>query len=101
MSEALLLAMQAYTSSTPGALPILYDAHAYPYFFADTDGSGDISEGDEGYSTWTPNLLRAAYNYQYSQKDPGAFAHNGAYVLQVLYDSINAMGGDTSAMTRP
>ena len=25
---------------------------------------------------WTPKLLRAAFNYQYTQKDPGAFVHN-------------------------
>ena len=26
------------------------------------------------------------------QKDPGAFAHNGKYVIQVLYDSIADLG---------
>jgi hypothetical protein len=33
--------------------------------------------------------------------DPGAFAHNGKYVLQVLYDSIQDLGGDVSGMVRP
>jgi len=46
-------------------------------------------------------LLKAAYNYQYSQKDPGAFAHNGPYILQILYDSLEDIGADTSGMTRP
>jgi hypothetical protein len=101
MAELLFAAMQAYTANTPGALPILYDSHAYPYFFGDADGDGTVSEGDAGYNTWTPNLLRAAYNYQYVQKDPGAFAHNGQYVLQILFDSIEAVGGDTGGMTRP
>ncbi len=101
MAELLYAAMQAYTANTPGALPILYDSHRYPYFFGDADGDGTVSEGDAGYSTWTPNLLRAAYNYQYAQKDPGAFAHNGQYVLQVLVDSIGAVGGDTTGLTRP
>jgi len=37
-------------------------------------------------------LLRAAYNYQYAMKDPGAFAHNGKYVIQALYDSLEDLG---------
>ena len=98
MSETLYAAMQAYAANTAGVDPIVYDAHAYPYFFNDTDGDG---EPNDGFSTWTPALLRAAYNYQYSQKDPGAFAHNSPYVMQILYDSINAVGGDTTGMTRP
>ncbi len=92
MAEALYAAMQAYAEATDGVSPIVYDSHAYPYFFDDAG---------ERYATWTPDLVRAAYNYQYAQKDPGAFAHNGAYVLQVLYDSLNDMGADVSAMTRP
>ncbi len=92
MGEVLYAAMQAYAESTAGVDPIVYDPHAYPYFFNDA--------GDR-YATFTPNLLRAAYNYQYIQKDPGAFAHNGAYTIQIVYDSINAVGGDTSGMVRP
>ena len=97
MTDALYAAMQAYASSTAGVDPIVYDSHAYPYFFVD---AGDGVAGDR-YSTWTPALLKGAYNYQYAQKDPGAFAHNGKYVIQVLYDTIQALGGDVSAMTRP
>ncbi len=52
------------------------------------------------YATWTPRLLQAAYNYQYVAKDPGGFAHNAKYILQVLYDSLNDIG-DASGMTRP
>ncbi len=92
MVEALYAGMQAYAEATDGVSPIEYDAHAYPYFFDDAG---------ERYATWTPALLRAAYNYQYAQKDPGAFAHNGKYILQVLYDSIEHLGGDVSGMTRP
>ncbi len=96
MRAALYAAMQAYTESVDGADPILYDPNSYPYFFVNNNG-----ERGDAYSTWTPNLLRAAYNYQYAWKDPGAFAHNGQYILQILYDSIVAMGGDVSLMTRP
>ncbi len=92
MAEALYAAMQAYADGIEGVDAIVYNPSAYPYFFNDA--------GDR-YATWTPNLLRAAYNYQYVQKDPGAYAHNGPYVIQFLYDSINAVGGDTTALTRP
>jgi hypothetical protein len=46
-------------------------------------------------------LLRAAYNYQWVAKDPGAFAHNGKYMMQVLIDSLKDIGGNVSSMTRP
>ncbi len=45
--------------------------------------------------------MRAAYNYQWVQKDPGAFAHNGKYILQIMYDSLKDLGGNVSKMTRP
>jgi len=104
MIEQLYPAMQAYALDTVGT-GILYDSSSYPYFFVDTNGNGEIDEGevsgDNRFNTWTPRLLRAAYNYQYASKDPGAFAHNAPYILQVLYDSIEDMGGDVSGMTRP
>ncbi|MCC7206144.1 MAG: hypothetical protein IT323_02495 [Anaerolineae bacterium] len=102
--EALLVALQAYAADTAGTA-IAYDAHTHPYWYTDTNGNGTADEdevnSDNRYVTWTPNLLRAAYNYQYSQKDPGTFAHNPNYMMQVLYDSIEAIGGDVSAFTRP
>ncbi len=103
MGEVLYAALQAYAATN--SEPIVYDAHGYPYFFTDLNGDGvptpDEANYGNRYVTWTPNLLRAGYNYQYLQKDPGAYTHNGFYVLQILYDSINAVGGDTSGMTRP
>ena len=48
------------------------------------------------YNSWTPRLLRAAYNYQYSTKDPGTFAHNGKYIIQVLYDSLEDLSKATT-----
>jgi hypothetical protein len=91
MHEALYAAIQDYATNTIGT-GIAYDAASYPYWFT-ADG--------ERYGTWTPRLLQAAYNYQYAAKDPGGFAHNGEYVLQTLYDSLNDIGGDVSGMTRP
>jgi hypothetical protein len=61
----------------------------------------DESNRDNSYASWTPSLLRAAYNYTWTLKDPGSFAHNGQYMLQVLYDTLQDIGGDVSGMTRP
>lgn len=99
MREKLYAAIQAYAVNVAGA-PIVYDAHAYPYWFADTDGNGRVNDEEGGFASWTPNLLRAAYNYQDSQKDPGGFAHNSSYLLQILYDSIQAVDGDLTGTTR-
>jgi hypothetical protein len=100
---ALYAAIQAYAEKN--GTPIVYDANAYPYFFVDADKDGKADKNDKGanvgYNAWTPRLLKAAYNYQYSIKDPGAFAHNPQYVLQFLYDSIKDLGGNVSKLTRP
>lgn len=106
--EALYAAIQKY-ASTVANTAIVYDAHRDPYFFTDLNANG-TADPDETilanqYATWTPRLLRAVYNYQYSIKDPGAFAHNGKYVLQVLYDSLENLGTkidvDQDHMIRP
>jgi hypothetical protein len=105
IAAALLVSIQDYANNNPNTDSIIYDPNGYPYFFIDTNGDGESSPDEANYGnryvTWTPKLLRAAYNYQYSQKDPGAFAHNAPYVIQTLYDSLADMGGDVSAMTRP
>jgi hypothetical protein len=102
--QALYAAIREYASITAGT-PIVYEPHTYPYFFVDSDGDGEVGEDEASfpnrYATWTPRLLRAAYNYQYAMKDPGAFAHNPKYVLQVLYDSLTDLGGDVTGMARP
>lgn len=100
--EKLYAEIQAYATETAGT-PIVYNAHAHPYFFIDANADGLADEGDtEKYITWTPRLLFSAYNYQYALKDPGAFAHNGAYIMQVLYDSIeNLNPAATAGLKRP
>ncbi|KAA3643619.1 MAG: hypothetical protein DWQ07_23840 [Chloroflexi bacterium] len=104
LAEILYAAIQEYAAEA--GTPIIYDSHAYPYFFIDTDGDGESagpSEANYGnqYNVWTPRLLQAAYNYQYSQKDPGAYVHNAEYVAQVLFDSIQDIGGSTAGLVRP
>ncbi|MCG3133285.1 MAG: hypothetical protein HMLKMBBP_00410 [Planctomycetes bacterium] len=91
LQDKLLAAIQIYADQVLGQ-KITYDPHSYPYFFKDTDGNGVANGGEitrtNGYSTWTGRLLRACYNYQFAEKDPGGFAHNGKYLIQLLYDSI-------------
>lgn len=108
MSDRLYAAIQAYAKTVAGK-PIVYDADAYPYFFIVTNGNG-IADKDElrvpnQYNAWTPRLMRAAYNYHFIRKDPGAFAHNPTYTLQILYDSIADLGTkvpvDLSKAKRP
>jgi hypothetical protein len=102
MQEVLYAAIQAYASDKAGT-GIVYDGATYPYWFADADGDGSADQGDNGavgYSTWTARLLKAAYNYQVSQKDPGAFAHGNKYIVQLLYDSTEDLGGDVSGLAR-
>jgi hypothetical protein len=102
--EALLVTIQAYAKQIIGT-PIAYDASIYPYYFIDTNSNGEVDSEENlienRYNAWSPRLLRAAYNYNYVVHDPGAFAHNSDYVLQVLYDSQVDLGGDASGMTRP
>lgn len=103
LRDALYAAIQDYAADVAGTA-IVYDAHAYPYFFIDTNANGepDPDEANYGnrYATWTPRLSQAAFNYQCSMKDPGTFAHNGEYIIQVLYDSLDDIG-DTTGMVRP
>jgi hypothetical protein len=106
LENDLLVQIQAYAADTIGTA-IVYDSHSHPYWFIDTNANGETDpdevNGDNRFASWTPALLRAAYNYQYIQKDPGVFAHNADYALQILYDSIAAIGGEEAAAnyTRP
>jgi hypothetical protein len=42
-------------------------------------------------------LLKAAYNYQMSVKDPGDFAHGNKYIVQLLHDSIASLNEKLAA----
>ncbi|RVT86967.1 polyheme membrane-associated cytochrome C [Rhodobacteraceae bacterium CCMM004] len=100
-------AIAAYATEVAGTA-IVY-GNAYPYFFIDTDADGAAGEGEaiypNRYQTWTPRLLKAAYNYQFVKKDTGAHAHNPHYALQLLHDSLADLGEavdvDMAGLTRP
>ncbi len=99
LQEALMQMIQTYASQVARA-PIVYDDTS-PYFFADRNANGvtDPDEANAGnrYQSWTPRLLRAAYNYHFVQEDGGAHVHNPVYVLQFLYDAIQDLGAKVPA----
>jgi hypothetical protein len=90
LQEKLYAAIQAYAIEFSDSA-IVYDAATYPYFFIDTNKDGQLSEKEavaaNGFTNWTPRLIKATYNYHFSVKDPGAFAHNAKYMIELLYDS--------------
>lgn len=98
LQEKLYSAMQSYAVSAAGT-GIVYDVDTYPYFFADTN-ENDEADADElsygnRYTAWTARLLKAAYNYHMSRKDPGGYVHNPRYVIELLQTSA----ADLEAMT--
>ncbi|MDJ1006178.1 MAG: cytochrome C [Paracoccaceae bacterium] len=89
-AEQLMAMIQAYMGDVVGA-PVIYDGNRYPYFFADANGDGAIDMVDGRpvpYAAWTPRSLRTAFNWKLVTADPGNFAHNPQYSLELLYDSI-------------
>ncbi|MCX5895552.1 MAG: hypothetical protein NTZ51_06960 [Proteobacteria bacterium] len=75
----------------------------YPYFFNDTNGNGKEDPGEvtfaNRYVDLDAEMLKAAYNYQTSIKEPAGYIHNAKYIAQLLVDSIGALGGDVSTYT--
>jgi hypothetical protein len=100
LEDALYAQIQLYAATVIG-IPIIYDSHAYPYFFVDPNGNGEVDPGEaiypNKYDFFNAKLLRAAYNFQVSKKEPHGFIHNSKYIAQLLVDSIGHIGGDVSA----
>jgi len=107
MQAVLLQTIQKYASEQFGQ-PIGW-ADQFPYLFKDTNNNGEI-DGEEAafsnqYDIFTPRLLRTAFNFQFSAKEPAGYVHNGDYVLQLLYDAIQDLSqvveADTASLVRP
>jgi hypothetical protein len=96
-NSARLLAMIETYATDVAEAPIVYDGTRYPYFFADANGDGVIDVSAEGeaiaYGAWTPRSLRTAYNWKLATSDPGNYAHNPQYTLELIYDSIEDLTG--------
>jgi hypothetical protein len=103
LQDLLFAQIRTYAKARAGTA-IVYSPAVYPYWLADTNDDGQVQEEEavatNGYKTWTARLLQAAYNYQLSVKDPGKFAHGGKYTIELLFDSIADLGGDTSKLAR-
>ncbi|MCK4762261.1 MAG: hypothetical protein KAW12_08700 [Candidatus Aminicenantes bacterium] len=101
LEAALYAQIQAYGCAIGS--PIIYESHTYPYFFNDTDGSGLVNPGEaiypNAYSAFDAKLLKAAYNYQLTRKEPNGFIHNSRYIAQLLIDSIQDLGGNVAPYT--
>jgi len=103
-NAALLLSLIEEYSVEVAGTGIVYEEH-YPYFFVDAnlDSRADEVDGRAAkYDSWTPRMLRAAFNWKLITADPGAFVHNPHYALEILYDSIEdmwtAMGRDVAEL---
>jgi hypothetical protein len=101
LRDQLLTAIQALAADQ-GLGDLCYGETSYPYWFVDTDGDGECSASEAAYAnkwgSWTPRLVRATYNYQMATKDPGGYAHNAKYTIQLLHDALQDVNG---AMTTP
>ncbi|MFO7567111.1 MAG: Ig-like domain-containing protein [Enhygromyxa sp.] len=91
LHEKLYRAIQLYAAEVVGQ-PLCY-RDARPYWYNSSSGAfADCSDeeavSDNVFTDWTPRLLRATYNYHSTRKDPGAYAHNGRYIIKLLHDSI-------------
>ncbi|PWR04562.1 cytochrome C [Meridianimarinicoccus roseus] len=94
-ADLLLDLIEAYSAEV-ALVPIVYDGSRYPYFFADSNGDGMADQANGKavpYNAWTPRSLRAAYNWKLVTADPGNYAHNPAYVLELLHDAIEDLTG--------
>jgi hypothetical protein len=108
LHQRLGAAIQSYGAQVAGT-PIIYGAGSYPYFFIDSNGDGAASDDEaifpNRYQSWTPRLVKAAYNYQVVAKDTAIYTHNPHYALQLLYDSLESLSEqvevDMQGLTRP
>jgi len=76
-------------------------ANAHPYFYKDLNGNGVMDAATEQVSTnafknWDAvapgkgkDVMGAAFNYNLFEHDPGAYAHNRGYALNLIADSID------------
>ena len=100
LQSQLYAAILTYSKNV-GGTPIAFTKAAFPYWYADTNGNGRIDLEEmkmaNKYVAYTPRLMQAVFNYTYSVRDPGAAYHNGRYVLQLLYDSLDSLAASGKA----
>ena len=74
---------------------IFYDPDTYPYFFSDAALT-------KTFSGFTSNTMAAAFNLSWAWKaGTCVYYHNAPYVVQILQDSLVALGVPLGARKRP
>jgi len=94
-ANRLMAMMEDYAARVAG-VPVLYDGSRHPYFFADANGDGVADQADGkpvAYASWTPRLLKAAYNWKFVNSDAGIHVHNPHYALELLHDAMEDLAG--------
>lgn len=96
LKEDLLAAIQDYgENGLPQSSELFYNGSSYPYWF----NEGGPAAFPNRYRDFDFDMLTAAYNFVTADKDPGGYIHNGAYIQQLLFDSICRMGGTPRVLT--
>ncbi|PLX91185.1 MAG: hypothetical protein C0619_07865, partial [Desulfuromonas sp.] len=69
----------------------IYFLPNYPYFFSDPAGgfANAVKDWTVGGTKVGKDVMGAAFNYNLFDHDPGAYAHNRGYALQLIADSID------------
>jgi hypothetical protein len=100
VQDQLYAAIQAYSKNV-GGTAMAFTKAAFPYWYADTNGNGRVDPEEllaaNKYPAYTPRLIQAAYNYTFSIRDPGGAYHNGRYIVQLLYDSLESLAASGKA----
>jgi hypothetical protein len=100
LQDQLYAGIKTYAKNV-GGTPIAFTKAAFPYWYGDTNGNGQIDPEEllptNKYPAYTPRLMQAAYNFTYSIRDPGGAYHNGRYVVQLLYDSLESWAASGKA----
>ena len=100
LQKELYAAIQAY-AKTVGGTPIAFTKALYPYWYADRNGNGTIEKEEirpeNKYTQYTPRLMQAVYNYTFALRDTGGAYHNGRYIAQLLYDSLESLADSGKA----
>jgi hypothetical protein len=100
LEDVLYARLQAYGSGIGS--PIVYSGESYPYFFNDLNGNGRPDPDEMTFPNqykFTAPMLRAAYNFLLSKKEPCGYIHNYRYIAQLLLDSIEHLGGNVKKYT--
>jgi len=96
MSILLYNAIETFDGNNDST-PDVYYLGGYPYFqlyHLDNRGNPiDVSPADGvpdfPTQTWEPATAKAVFNWQFLHGEPGAYAHNPKYAVQLLRDSYN------------